>query len=151
MPEPSGHGAFVAAWAERATDACSQPQLIELLELALNRLYTSAGTLLGEVTLAAIVDRVLFKASERHSFLANVTLEASKISCKKLQALAEAPDEDALKDGLRFVMTEFLSVLGKLTAEILTPGFHDELSKLDKPAPHAHSDLSRPRGEPKDK
>ena len=130
MPESSGHSAFVAAWVARTADGCSPRQLIELLDLALNRLYTSAGKVLGEVTLAAIVDRVLFKASERHSVLANVTLEGSTISCKKLLALAEPPDEDALKDGLRFAMTELLTVLGNLTAEILTPGFHDELSKI---------------------
>ncbi|HEX8953608.1 MAG TPA: hypothetical protein VF945_17245 [Polyangia bacterium] len=137
MPEPTAHDAFVAAWMERVTAGRSQRQLVELLELALNALYASARTTLGDVTLAAIVDRILFTAARRHAFLAKLTFEAPTISCKKLLEQLEPPDEASTKDGLRFVIAEFLTVLGNLTAEILTPTFHAELSKLEKLPPHA--------------
>ena len=151
MPEPTAHDAFVAAWMERATAGRSQRQLVELLELALNELYRTARKTLGDVTLAAIVDRVLFTAAGRHAFLGKLTFEASTISCEKLLESTHPPDEASTKDGLRFVIAEFLTVLGNLTAEILTPAFHAELSKLEELPPHAQPEGSRIAGEAKDK
>ena len=136
---------------ERATAGRSQRQLVDLLELALNALYASARKTLGEVTLGAIVDRVLYNAAERHAFLAKLTFEASTISCKKLLEQTHPPDEASTKDGLRFVIAEFLTVLGNLTAEILTPAFHAELSKLEELALHVQPEVSRIAGEAKDK
>ncbi len=59
-----------------------------------------------------------------------------------------------LRAAVRFVLVEFLSVLGVLTAEILTPALHAELARLaDKPA-RAAADAggqtqqpTKPRGE----
>jgi hypothetical protein len=132
VTEPIDHDAFVAAWIERATAGRSSHQLVELLELALNALHKSARKMLGEVTLAAIIDRVLYNAAER--------LEQSR-----------PPDEAATRDGLRFVIIELLTVLGNLTAEILTPALHKELSQLEEPAPQEQAETARVAREAKDK
>jgi hypothetical protein len=51
------------------------------------------------------------------------------------QALRERADSlraDELLAGLRFVLIEFLTVLGNLTAEILTRALHAELAKVSQ-------------------
>lgn len=144
------HDAFVATWMERVATGRSRPQLVELLDLAFNALCASARKTLGEVTLAAIVDRVLYNAAERHPFLADVTFEDSTIRCGKLLQQTDPPDETATKDGLRFAVTEFLTVLGNLTAQILTPTFYAELSKFEKLVPHAEQKTARSAGDAKD-
>jgi len=130
MPAAIDHDAFVIAWMSQAVAGYSARQLIELLERALNALCEAAKKTLGEVTLTAIVDRVLYNAVERHPYLENLTFESSQVSCKKLLEMANLPDETTVREGLRFVLVEFLTVLGNLTAEILTPVFHAELEKL---------------------
>jgi hypothetical protein len=42
-------------------------------------------------------------------------------------------DPIELRRGIRFVLTEFLTVLGNLTAEILTPELHAALSNVALP------------------
>ena len=41
--------------------------------------------------------------------------------------------DSELVEGIRFVLVEFLTVLGNLTAEILTPELHSELSNVVLP------------------
>jgi hypothetical protein len=135
---------------ERATAGRNQPQLVHLLERALNALYASARKVLGEVTLAAIVDRVLFTAAERHAFLADLRFESSSISAKKLLERSPAPDESALRDAMRFVLIEMLTVLGNLTAELLTPAFYSELSSLEELVPLVPPHGARVAGEEDD-
>jgi hypothetical protein len=108
----------------------SHRQLVELLARALDALYSSARKTLGDVTLAAIVDRVFYTAAERHAFLSRLTLLGSTVSCAALLDDPEPPDEQVTRAGLQFVLAEFLTVLGNLTAEILTPAFQGELAKL---------------------
>jgi hypothetical protein len=124
------HDAFVIAWMSQTAAGRSARQLIELLDRALNALSGVAKTTLGEVTLTAIVDRVLYNAVERHPYLEDLKFESSRVTSKKLLERATLPDEATVRDGLRFVLVEFLTVLGNLTAEILTPAFHAELEKL---------------------
>jgi hypothetical protein len=143
MAEPIDHDAFVAAWLERTAVGRSPHQLLELLERALNALCASAQKTLGEVTLTAIVDRVLHEAAERHPFLARLTFESSRVSHTELLEQTTLPPEASTRDGLQFVLAEFLTVLGNLTAEILTPAFHTALSKV--------ADASQVPGEAKDK
>lgn len=43
--------------------------------------------------------------------------------------------ESTLIAGTRFVLVEFLTVLGNLTADILTPELHEELARVHRPDP----------------
>lgn len=130
MTEPIDHDGFVAAWLERVAAGRSSRELIELLELALNALCATAQKILGEVTLTAIVDRVLHEAVEGHPFLADLIFDSSSVSCKKVLEHANLPAEAETQRGLQFVLAEFLTVMGNLTAEILSPAFHGALSNI---------------------
>ena len=131
MPDTIDHDGYVARWLARAGAGRSPPELAELLERALNALYGSARQVLGDVTLDAIVDRVLFSARERHLFLSGVGFASGTFSCRKLIEVGPA-DAQAIRAGVRSLLTELLTVVGNLTADVLTSAFRTELSKLEK-------------------
>jgi hypothetical protein len=99
-------------------------------------MWKRAQVTLGEVTLAAIVDRVLYTAAARFPALDALKVDADGVHFDELKARIESLDEDALAQAVQFAMVEFLTVLGHLTAEILTPALHSALSSvaLDDPS-----------------
>jgi hypothetical protein len=137
LPGEADHAAYVKAWLDRAAKAKTLPpaQLVTLFERALGALWRRAEVTLGEVTLTAIVDRVLYTASETHPFLSTLKVEkAGTVVDGFLRLGAHHPN---LLEAVRLVLVEFLTVLGHLTDEILTPALHAELSKVSLPGPGA--------------
>lgn len=99
---------------------------------------------LGEVTLDALFDRVLSTAAETYPFLASVSLEADGLRCEGLREKAKDIPREELLAALRFVLLELLTVVGNLTAEILSPALHDALSRV--PTGAASDDSTAPQG-----
>src|SRR5688572_28311115 len=136
MPEASDHKERVDAWLAATTPGASLEELIGLLERALNALWKRTTVTLGEVTLTAIVDRVLYNATEKFSFFSRVSLEPSAgFRCEGLREDKDALERSALIAGACFVLVEFLTVLGNLTADILTPELHEALASVQRPGP----------------
>ena len=125
------HAAFVDAWFDRtlASQDVSAARLISLFERAAGALWERSQRPLGEVTVAAIVDRVLYNASEKYPSLGTLKIEGTRISFDELRRQGKAGLPD-LRDAIRFVLVEFLTVIGNLTDEILTPGLHAELARV---------------------
>ncbi len=126
--DPNDHGAQVDAWMARATEGLTPEQLVAAVDQGFSALWRRAHQTLGEVTLTAIADRVLHNAAELHPALAGVALEGEGLRCDDLRHRAASLPREQLTAGLRFVLVEFLTVLGNLTAEILTPALHAELA-----------------------
>ncbi len=121
-----GHEACVDHWFAH-TVPLSTSELLEVWEGAFNALWTRTHETLGEVTLAAILDRVLLKAAKRHGVLACLRPVTSGISCKELGPPASQMAREELVALLRSVTLEFLTVIGNLTAGILTDALHATL------------------------
>jgi hypothetical protein len=128
------HAAVVDAWLKRSAKDASAVVLLRLFEAAFAKLWTETKSTLGEVTLTAIAGRVVYNAAERFSLFSSLKVDpASGIQVDELrEQLASLRDSD-LRDGLRFVLVEFLTVLGNLTAEILTPELHAKLARVVLP------------------
>lgn len=130
MADENDHNACVNAWMERAAKGRSPSQLLDVFERGFAVLWRRVHQTLGSVTLTAIVDRVLYTAAEQFPLLSSLKIEATGIRCQALRERAGSLSHDQLADGIRFVLVEFLTVLGNLTAEILTPALHSELSNV---------------------
>jgi hypothetical protein len=141
------HSACVNAWLERAARGLPPERLLQIFEQGFAALWRRAHQTLGDVTLTAIVDRVLYTAAERFPLLAGLKINANGIHCEEIRAGAGSLHHDELAQGIRFVLIEFLTVLGNLTAEILTPALHLELSKvaLENTAPAMLPPLGEPQ------
>jgi hypothetical protein len=108
---------------------CSQASdLVDAFERAFGALWERAHVTLGEITLTAIVDRVLYSASETYPAFALVKVNATGLDCAALRARVDDTTREELARGIRFVLFELLTVIGSLTAEILSPALHAELT-----------------------
>jgi hypothetical protein len=114
---------------EQATSGLPPERLLQAFEQGFAILWGRANRTLADVTLMAILDRVLYVVAEQYPFLSALKVEAHGIRCRDLQARADSLVPDQLGEGVRVVLVEFLTVLGNLTAEILTPALHSELLK----------------------
>lgn len=136
MTDAASHAAHVDAWLRRSAKGLPPLALLQFFELAFAALWSRAETALGEVTLTAIADRVLHDASERFPLLSSIEVDpTSGLRCQALRAQLGSTRDAQLRGALRDVLVTFLTVLGNLTAEILTPDLHAELAQLGPPGP----------------
>src|SRR5581483_10477816 len=110
-------------WLQRA-EALSAVAMVVRFEESLDALWKRAHLTLGEVTLGAIVGRVLYTATEKSPFLAHVRIEEDGIGVGELRTQCAGLDPTLVREAMRFVLLELLVVIGNLTAEILTPALH---------------------------
>jgi len=135
LSDDADHARYVDAWLDGAVKTPAPAQLITLFERALGALWQRTEVTLGEVTLTAIVDRVLYAASEHYPFLSTLTVKRAGISFDGLRS--QGAHDTNLREALRLVLVEFLTVLGHLTDEILTPALHAELARVALEGPGA--------------
>jgi len=134
MLEGGQHAACVDGWLEQSAEGLSSESLLRLLEAALGAVWTRTKTTLGEVTLTAIAERVLHNASEKYSLLWSLKVEATGgIQCRELRERIGSVQPAELREAIRFVLVELLTVLGNLTAEILTQELHAEIYNVVLP------------------
>ena len=126
-PPVRGHQAVVREWLGLA-EGSSSVRVLELFETGFQRVWQRAQPTLGEVTLGAILDRVLYTATERFSLLGTLGIRNGSLDFSSLRGGIDDLPADELVQAAGFVLAEFLTVLGHLTAEILTPALHAELS-----------------------
>jgi hypothetical protein len=130
MIDEYDHAASVNAWLEHSTKSLSPKLRLEMFEASLCALLSCVRMTLGDVTIMAIMDRVLLNAAEKFPFFSAFTVEPNRgVQGQDLRERVAALDASELMDGIRFVLVEFLTVIGNLTAEVLTLELHAELSK----------------------
>ncbi|HYO57754.1 hypothetical protein [Archangium sp.] len=130
MPERNIHSETVRAWRDCWAGTLSHEALVNVYERALDALWRRAHMSLGEITLMAIVDRVLHDGTGKFPHLAALKVETSGVQFGALRVAVQGVDLALLDESLAFLVVELLRVLGTLTGEILSPGLHAELSKV---------------------
>jgi hypothetical protein len=130
MVDDSAHEARVAAWFERVARGLPAEQLVTAFEAAFTALWRRAHQTLGDVTLSAITDRVLYIAAEKHPVTSALVLDVTGVRWDAFRERASALPAERLVLAVRFVLLEFLTVLGKLTGEVLSAPLHAELEAL---------------------
>ncbi|MFE8595941.1 hypothetical protein KYC5002_38810 [Archangium violaceum] len=118
------------AWRDGWGSSLSPEALVNVYERALDALWRRAHLSLGEITLMAIVDRVLHDGTGKFPHLAALKVETSGVQFEGLRLASPGLATALLDESLAFLVVELLRVFGTLTGEILTPGLHAELSKV---------------------
>jgi len=128
MDDQGRHAMCVDAWLERFAAGLSVLELRGRVEAAFGALWTRTQKTLGEVTLAAIGGRVLCTAVEAFPFVSSFEVGPTRGTVLAgSHGPFPLPLQPQMRAGVRFLLVEFLSVIGNLTAEILTPELHAEL------------------------
>jgi hypothetical protein len=145
MPEQTEHAVQVLAWLDTATAGLPPAELVALFEIVLARLWRCASRTLGEVTLVAVADRVVFSSVERFPVLTGLVVGRDGVSFDGMKAHAAEHRVEALRPAMQVVLVELLTLLGKLTGEILTRSMHQELAATRLPG--ERTDTRRDAGE----
>lgn len=130
LPDEASHASHVEAWLNGVAKDLPAAQLLTLFERALDALWQRVQITLGEVTLTAIVDRVIYTTSETYPFLSTLKIEGNGIRFDEFRQQGATHHHHHLPEVVRFVLVELLTVLGNLTDEILTPTLHAELARV---------------------
>lgn len=134
MSSDADHAGCVEAWLERVAKGQPPARLAQLFEAALGVLWARTETTLGVVTLTAIAARVLYTAAQRLPHFSGLEVEpGGGIQLRALYDRVDALTDAQLREGMHLVLVEFLTVLGNLTADILTPELHSALSDVSLP------------------
>jgi hypothetical protein len=129
MREPSEHTAYVDTWLDRFPKALTPEQLVSAFEQGFTALSQRAQRTLGDVTVSAIAERVLHDVSAQFPLLAALKVEAGVgVQFGELRHRVQPEDAEQIREGMRLTLIQFLAVMGNLTADILTPALHVELS-----------------------
>lgn len=129
------HRSRVEAWLERAEKDLTNEQLVDLLEQALERLSAAALESASEVTIAAVLDRSVVETVDAHRWLPPIPVSGASADLAAFRSAAPGLKRENVLQAARFLLTDFLAILGNLTAEVLTRGLHKELAqvRLNKP------------------
>jgi len=124
------HQAVVTAWLSKAEKGLDNEQLVDLLELTLTRVMDAARLPAGEITLAAVLDRVVGTAADAFQWLPRTVVTAGAADFSAFRAAAPRLQRQNVLRAVHFVLTDFLAILGNLTAEVLTPELHKQLDSV---------------------
>lgn len=142
------HDTPLDAWMKAAAGSeVPTERLVQAFAEAFAAIWRRAHVTLGDVTLTAITDRVLYTAAERFPFLASLAVQPSGLECQELRERGHEQPREQLAEGIRFVLLELLTVLENLTAGVLSPALHAELSRVTPGANGAAPNESQ--GEPR--
>lgn len=129
VPASDVHSVLVSSWEKKAASHLSSVQHVQLLEKGIKAVEQRACQTLSRVTLLVILDRVFQKTKVRFPILLNVKLEESSLNFN-INSLFRNKESAQLILALRFFLIELLSVLGRITADILTIPLHEKLLKV---------------------
>jgi hypothetical protein len=128
------HEQCVGAWlVTRGARAGDHTRMTALLVAGLHAIWQRARPSLGDVTLAAMVQRAVHTAERRHPELAELGLRVTDAGTIRLTN-SSAPRVD-LEAAIACVLVEVLHVLGGLTAGALTPALHAALAAAADESP----------------
>ncbi len=130
MQAEQEHARAVADWQKKALANYPSDRQVDHFCHAFNTIWRRAGRTLGESTLVAIGDRALFLAGEHYRLFSDLTLTEEGIQSAQLRQKADEMSPPEREKAFIHALTRFLTLLGSLTAEILTPALHAELRNL---------------------
>ena len=126
----TAHVKCVNNWMAEAANGLSSEQVLDLFEQAMLALWNRSVDMLGVITLTAILDRVMYPATKRFPQFKSLKVVGTGIDAAGLRESTKDMTVSQLVEGIRLVLVEFLSLTGYMTAEVLTPALHSELSKV---------------------
>lgn len=123
------HSVLVSTWEQRSASGLTLIERVRLFEKGILLVEQRASQTLSRITLLVILDRVLQKSTEQFPILSSINIEPNSLSFD-LDPKFETQKLNHLIEALRFLLIELLTILGRITADILTTPLHSELLKV---------------------
>ncbi|MGZ6442268.1 MAG: hypothetical protein ACXWRU_19585 [Pseudobdellovibrionaceae bacterium] len=142
------HAKQVDLWVSRNAKDLSAKERPHLYAKAIQAIERRSLNTLSSVTVLVIVDRAIHETKENFPLLTQVKSEAEGID---FSALFDKPDTnyEELECALRALLIELLSVLGNITADVLTVPLHKELMDVTIEPLHTMNSVKKKNREQK--
>lgn len=124
MPNPYS-AKHIDAWLEQASKGLPSEGLASVFGDTLKLLSKRASLTLSKNTLMAIFKRVFTQCSKKYPVLSGIKVESFGIPSEQFSIQFSLVDPVELKDAFRFLMTELVTILSSLTADILPASLED--------------------------
>lgn len=128
--QDNAHQELIILWEKQNTKDLSNEQLVQLYGSAFGAIERRCLATLSSVTINVVIDRVLNLGSIKYPFFSLLTIEPSGLSLKGLSQKNNNYTTEELKDGLSYLLVEFLTVIGNITSDVLSESLHKELMKV---------------------
>ena len=123
---------LVEAWVVKNATGLPPEKLVHLFALAIKSIEQRSCATLSSVTVMVVVDRVLHESCESYPLLSVITIDKDGMNLVALQSQCDKlPDKD-LRKALVHLLAELLTILGDITANILTGALQKELGQISK-------------------
>lgn len=127
------HKEQILLWEEKNLKNLESKELVELYANAFNAMEKRCLATLSTVTVQVVKERILHISFEKFPLLSSVKLEATQLNFKILIQNCENYNIEELKDALRFLLVEFLSVIGNITSGVLSEALYKQLFDITAP------------------
>lgn len=135
----------IDAWLEQATRDLPSKKIVAVFSHVLKSLSRKASRSLNQLTLMAIVNRVLYQCKDKFPLLQELKVDSNGINFDQNQYQLEQADPDELKESFRYLFIELLSVLGDLTADVITSELEDNSEAIFSEGVKAEDDKATER------
>lgn len=127
------HGDRVDLWLFTLRPDINVTLYVELFQHAMNTLHSQVLIMLGEATLQAVNERALLELTRRFPLLAGVRVMADgSLDCDLLRA---GVDGEQLRRASRALFIEVLTLLSRLTGDVLLDALHEAVSLAESEPP----------------
>ena len=124
------HSTKVVAWIKVATPGLSSPELIDLFELAITKLWERSCTTIGEVTLTVVLDRALCNSKDEYDLLLPLTVDSTGIHWAEFRKSHLNAKPEEIITAFAYFLTEFIAIASSITGGILSMPLHLELATV---------------------
>ena len=115
------HSQTIGNWVEKSTRALSKAEKIDLFEKSLLKIVSKCQTSLSEITLGAVLDRVLYNSSEQYPLLLSIHLKGVLLDFDHIRNHLDPVTDSEVNEAFHYLITELFFIIGNITAEQLTP------------------------------
>lgn len=122
---------YIDAWLEQAAKGLPSEGLAFVFGETLKALSKRASLTLNKNTLMAIFKRVVYQCSEKYPLLSVLKIESSGILSDQFSIQFSQVDPAELKEAFRFLITELITILSNLTADILPTSLEEQKASIE--------------------
>ncbi len=127
LNQSSAHQSIVISWEEKNIKNLRTDQAIHVFGNALQQVERRCLVTLSSVTVQVVLDRIIHEGIEKYPILKEVTIEVDGLNFKNISQKKDHYDLKEINSAFRYLIIEFLTVIGSITSEVLTAPLHKEL------------------------
>ena len=124
------HAKKVDEWISKSVVGLNHADQAQVFASAILALENRILLTLSSITWKAILERALFQSSERYPLLSEIKIETHGISIVGILPNLQSEQTNQLIDSFRFFIIEIITIVGNLTAEVLSEPLYRVLSKI---------------------